>query len=192
MRSSSIRVVKVGGSLLDLHDLADRLRGWLASRSAATNILLAGGGRRADMVRARQAELTEREAHWLAIETMEANARGLWETLPEASWLDSIARARTIGGALAVLSPRRFMWYDDARHPRGALPATWQVTSDSIAARAAEIAGAEELILLKSVAPPDPATPEQLAAIGYVDAFFPRASRQVPAIGYVDLRLWEN
>lgn len=188
MQSPGIRVIKVGGSLLDFYDLSDRLRGWLAAQTTATNILVTGGGRRADLVRARKAELTEREAHWLAIEAMEANARWLFETVVEAKWLDGIARARTIDGASAILSPRRFMWYDDARHACGALPANWQVTSDSIAARVAELAGAKELVLLKSAAPPASATPERLASVGYVDAFFPRASRSLAAIRCVNLR----
>lgn len=183
-----IRLVKIGGSLFGLDDLADRLRRWLASQSAATNVLVAGGGRRADLVRACQSELTDREAHWLAIEAMEANARWLSDALAEAKWLDNLGDVRSINGPLAILSPRRFMWYDDARHPAGALPASWQVTSDSIAARIAEMAAAEELVLLKSAAAPEPATPEHLAAAGYVDAFFPQASRPLLMIRYVNLR----
>lgn len=190
MQPSGIRVVKVGGSLLDLNDLPDRLRGWLAAQTIATNVLVTGGGRRADLVRAREAELTEREAHWLAIEAMESNARWLFETWPDAKWLDGVAQARTIDGASAILSPRRFMWYDDARHPCGALPANWQVTSDSIAARVAELAGADELVLLKSAAPPAPATPEHLASVSYVDAFFPRAGHRLRTIRYANLRAY--
>lgn len=190
MQPPGIRVVKIGGSLLDLYDLPDRLRGWLAAQTNATNVLVTGGGRRADLVRARQAELTDREAHWLAIEAMEANARWLLETVADAKWLDGVAQTRTIDGVFAILSPRRFMWYDDARHPCGALPASWQVTSDSIAARVAELAGAKELVLLKSAAPPASATPERLASVGYVDAFFPRASRSLAEIRYVNLRAY--
>lgn len=187
MPPQAIRVVKVGGSLLELPELADRLRGWLESQSSATNLLVVGGGRRADFVRERHADLTDREAHWLAIDAMESNARWLSKTLPEARWLDKIRDARTMDDPLGILSPSRFMWYDDVRHPAGPLPATWQVTSDSIAARAAEMAAAEELVLLKSAAAPEPATPEHLAATGYVDPFFPRASRRLPAIRYVHL-----
>lgn len=186
--SQAIRVVKVGGSLLELDDLTERLRRWLAAQSAATNVLVIGGGRRADFVRARQSELTEPEAHWLAIEAMEANARWLSGVLAEAQWLDNIGDVRSAQAPLAILHPLRFLWYDDARHPAGALPESWRVTSDSIAARIAEMADAEELVLLKSAAAPEPATPEQLSAIGYVDAFFPEASRRLPAIRYVNLR----
>lgn len=185
---NAIRVVKVGGSLLDLDDLTDRLRRWFASQAKAANVLVVGGGRRADLVRARQSELTDREAHWLAIETMEANSRWLSERIPEASWLDNIADVASMVEPLAILNPRRFMWYDDACHPAGALPESWRVTSDSIAARAAELAGAHELVLLKSSPPPNVAKPEQLSAAKYVDAFFAEASAGLARVRYVNLR----
>lgn len=183
-----IRVIKLGGSLLELDDLVDRLRRWLAAQAGATNVLVVGGGRRADLVRARQSELTDCQAHWLAIEAMEANARRLHQMFSEAAWLDDLDAARTTEARLAILSPLRFMRYGDARHPDGALPATWQVTSDSIAARAAEMAGADELALLKSAPASEPATAAHLAAMGYVDAFFPQASARLPAIRYINLR----
>jgi hypothetical protein len=72
-----------------------------------------------------------------------------------------------------VLDCLTFMQEDESRP--GTLPHSWAVTSDSIAARAAVVLGAERLVLLKSVDVP-PETPwEQAAARGWVDVYFPRA-----------------
>jgi hypothetical protein len=74
-----------------------------------------------------------------------------------------------------VLDCYAFAREDEARP--GALPHTWGVTTDSIAARAAAVFGAERLILLKSRDVP-PGTPwEEVAANGWVDAHFPHVAR---------------
>ena len=52
------------------------------------------------------------------------------------------------------------------------LPQTWEFTTDSLAACAAQDAGCK-LVLLKSVDIPPDMTWEDAAARGYVDAFFP-------------------
>src|SRR5207248_9110984 len=44
-------VVKVGGSLYDLPDLADRLRRWLSALAAPRVLLVPGGGPTADVIR---------------------------------------------------------------------------------------------------------------------------------------------
>jgi aspartokinase-like uncharacterized kinase len=53
----------------------------------------------------------------------------------------------------------------------GALPHSWDVTSDSVGARFAELIGGE-LVLLKSTEPP-PGNVAAWAATGYVDPYFP-------------------
>jgi len=55
----------------------------------------------------------------------------------------------------------------------GPLPHSWAVTSDSIAARAAVVHGAERLVLLKSVDVPPGTSWEAAAARGWVDPHFP-------------------
>jgi aspartokinase-like uncharacterized kinase len=56
----------------------------------------------------------------------------------------------------------------------GALPHTWSVTTDSIAARAAVVFRAERLVLLKSTDIPPGTSWESAAANGWVDAHFPQ------------------
>jgi aspartokinase-like uncharacterized kinase len=199
-----LRIIKLGGSLFDLPDLAGELRRWLAQQPPAANVLLAGGGRPADAVREfdRLHGLGDLDAHWLAIRAMELNAR-LLTSLLKADWLDSLdqgaerapARANTnlkrkrenaALPPLAILNSYRFMREDE--RTVNLLPPSWRVTSDSIAARAAEHGGARELVLLKSALPPLPATIEAAVADGYVDPMFPEASRRVPRIRCVNLR----
>jgi hypothetical protein len=186
--SLDVRIVKLGGSLLDLADLAGVVRGWLARQPAAFNVVLVGGGRLAGAVRDydRLHGLSDSQAHWLAIRAMELNGRLLAALLPEAVWLDSLQHAADVGGGLAILDPYRFLREDE--WSPSPLPAGWQVTSDSIAARAAEHSRAGELVLLKSALPPDPATMAAAAAAGYVDGMFPDASRHVPRTRCVNLR----
>ena len=72
-----------------------------------------------------------------------------------------------------------------------ALPHSWDVTSDSIAAHLAGRLGAAELVLLKSALPGDGATPEELAATGFVDRHFPQVLGSY-AVRIVNLRSEQN
>ncbi len=72
-------VFKLGGSLLDLPDLALRVRQVIGQRSNSSALIVVGGGAAADAVRDqdRQHNVGDERAHWLAIEAMERNARML-------------------------------------------------------------------------------------------------------------------
>jgi aspartokinase-like uncharacterized kinase len=71
--------------------------------------------------------------------------------------------------SLTVIDPHEFCRVDDGRP--ASLPHTWDVTSDSVAARVAEVAGAE-LVLLKSADLPVGMSWEAAAAHGLVDPMF--------------------
>ncbi|MEM7558752.1 MAG: hydantoinase/oxoprolinase family protein, partial [Planctomycetota bacterium] len=51
MSSSEVRVVKVGGSLLDIPNLGDRLASWLSQQPRAVSLFVVGGGGLVDAVR---------------------------------------------------------------------------------------------------------------------------------------------
>ncbi len=157
----TLTVVKVGGSLYDLPDLGARLRNWLNTLTASKVLLIPGGGRTADVIREfdRVHGLGEKIAHELALRSLTLNAWFLAELL---------------GGTVPVLDPRRAGWEGHALLDGFAfgqdeevsmkLPACWEATSDSVAAVAAVVLQASELVLLKSIEEAD----------GLVDPFFSR------------------
>jgi hypothetical protein len=73
---------------------------------------------------------------------------------------------------LRSLDPFAFALEDESRP--GALPHSWSVTTDSIAARVAVVYRAERLVLLKSVDVPAGTSWPEAAASGWVDAHFPQ------------------
>jgi aspartokinase-like uncharacterized kinase len=177
-------VVKVGGSLFDHPGLGPGLTRWLADRGEPA-LLVSGGGSAADAVREwdRVHGLSDAASHWLAIRSLTLTAALLHQLLPGTVIVDS-PRAATEGG-LGILDPFAFCRADDT------LPHSWDVTSDSIAARAAVIANASRLVLLKSTdAPPCIDWPTAVAN-GWVDAYFPRAvERAAFPIEFVNFRKW--
>jgi aspartokinase-like uncharacterized kinase len=176
--SLSLRIVKLGGSLLDLPGVAERLRTWLAAEPPAATLLVAGGGRLADAIRQAQRvhALDDAASHRLCLDVMGVTGALACELLGEATLVrrpDEIDR--TPPGRLQVVDVREFLIA--ATDP---LPESWQVTSDSIAAHLAILLGAEELVLLKSTLPESEsselsASAAALAAQGMVDDYFPRA-----------------
>lgn len=129
--------------------------------------------------------LGDATAHWLAVQAMQVQARMLAALLAEANWAESVEKLTAAASPLAIVDPWNLLRDDDRLSPQP-LPASWQVTSDSIAARLAQLCGAAELVLLKS-ALPVAATLTAAASSGYVDSFFPHAAT-LPCVRCVNLR----
>jgi aspartokinase-like uncharacterized kinase len=152
-------VVKVGGSLYDLPDLRGRLQCWLESLSATQIILVPGGGPFADAIRVLDQRfcLGEEHSHWLALSALTVAARFLAALLPATAVIQQIEDAPVLWARrlIPIVDPYTLSKVDD-HHPE-ALPHSWNVTSDSIAARVAVLVNAPRLVLLKSRNPsPDP------------------------------------
>ncbi len=174
--SPPLRVIKLGGSLLDWPELPAALRRWLAEQPAAANLLIVGGGKIVDQLRHLDDihQLPPATSHWLAIEAMRLTGRLVLGLFPEALPATGSRPVSLPAGSLAVFDPLEFLKEDSLR--ADALPPSWQVTSDSIAARVAQRLGASELVLLKSAASPRSVGLAQLAEQGVVDAEFPRVA----------------
>ncbi len=181
-----MRVVKVGGSLYDMPDLGERLRRFLGELDDPDYLLVPGGGPTADVIRAfdRTHGLGGARSHWLALRACQLNAYLLAELLPGTRIIVESARHRGPG----ILDPLAFVAADEGRP--GCLPHCWDATSDSVAARAAAVAGAE-LVLLKSVTIPPAMTWDEAAAAGHVDPVFPALVRAAGTrVRVVNLRAW--
>ncbi len=189
MPGLGVRVVKVGGSLFTLSDLGPRLQRWLNQQTPAHDVLLAGGGRWADAIREADARfgLGQQTAHALCVETLRVSARVLAALLPGSPLVIRLPQLRTLLGAESrgswVFCPYHFLTRWEPRHHPRPLPATWEVTSDSISARLADVLGAGELVLLKSCAPP-----VEPSAGGYVDQHFAIAAANLARVRQVNFR----
>ena len=189
---SNLRVIKLGGSLLDLDDWPRRLADWLSGQPTAANVLLVGGGVLADAIRDcdRRFALGEEKSHWLCIRALSINAEIASTLLSRVVENVRLVRefetlARLEPNVLAVFDPEPFLCDQESRLPGTVLPHSWGATSDSIAARLAECLDAQEVVLLKSA--PPPANPTSVEA-GYVDAHFAAAAKNLRQVRFVDLR----
>jgi aspartokinase-like uncharacterized kinase len=189
-------VCKVGGSLYDWPGLIPRLRDWLDPflRQHAPLILVPGGGAAADAVRRLDHDhgLGEEAAHWLALRALTLNAHFLAAALPGAA-VAELGDCPELWrrGVLPILDGHAFAREDEGRS--GRLPQSWAVTSDSLAVRVADLAGAGQLVLLKSVAIPAGMDWAEAGRRGLVDAYFPEAlARRATAfaVNAVNLREW--
>lgn len=167
-------VVKVGGSLFDLPDLAVRLRTFLSQLGTDPVLLVPGGGPTADAIRTldRTHHLGEEAAHWLALHALAVNAHFLKSVLPGSQVVASPVECPALwsGTRLPILDAHAFALAEDAKS--GRLPHCWEVTSDSVAARVAVVAGARRLILLKSIAIPPGTNWAEAGRHGWVDNYF--------------------
>jgi aspartokinase-like uncharacterized kinase len=194
-------VYKIGGSLLDLPDLAERLGRLLALRPGTRSLLVTGGGAAADVVREydRIHRLGDDASHWLAIESLGLNERLVVQLLPGAVHVGDRSEAEQAWarGRIPVLSAATFLRHEEQAHASAGvnrqpsvadpLPHTWSVTSDSIAAWIALRWLADELVLVKS-------TGARSGLVGtsrdepLVDDHFPRLAAVLPRLGWVNLR----
>jgi aspartokinase-like uncharacterized kinase len=163
-------VVKLGGSVAE----AGRLGGWLAALEAGRGraVVVPGGGRFADAVRTEQRSqgFSDRAAHRMALLAMEQYGLMLADLAPVLVPCKTLAE---MGAALAadgvpIWLPATMALAD------AAIPESWEVTADSLAAWLARRLEATRLALVKSVATPAPLDLAALAARGMVDAAFPR------------------
>ncbi|MEM7479301.1 MAG: hypothetical protein AAF483_30320 [Planctomycetota bacterium] len=193
------RVVKVGGSLLDLPDLASRIDQWLESQPPLDNYFIVGGGEMVEAVRVldRIHSLDEEFAHWFCVDLLNGSSKIMHQICPKMDLIKSeeflgsiFERRGTVpdakGTKTFLVQPSAF--YRNRNSQNCGLPSSWATTTDSIAALLCNRLNAQELVLLKSQKPPETqAELENLAASGYVDASFPLAAMDLN-VRFVNLR----
>jgi aspartokinase-like uncharacterized kinase len=184
-------VIKVGGSLLGWKEFPARLTRYLEPLRSERLVLVVGGGRAADFVRALDSEhgIGEKRSHGLALRALDLTAEVLAALVPGLAVVertDDLTRVRE-RGLIPVLAPRWFVENVD-RVSREPLAESWAVSTDSIAARLAVSRGAVELRLVKSAAPLGLLNRRQAADAGFVDPAFPAVSAAIGRVSVVNLR----
>lgn len=160
------RVIKLGGSLLQGQALPACLNA--AESLSGVKVLVPGGGVFAEQVRQAQVihGFDDVSAHAMAILAMRQMALLIKGLKPDYSLLESAEHLAVADGGVAVWSPR-LRELDNA-----GVPASWDVTSDSLAAWLAARIGADELMLVKSANVRSGASLSELRQQGVVDAAF--------------------
>lgn len=178
-------VIKLGGSLFDLKDLFTKVEN-LVDALVETIWIVPGGGGLANELRRLDAiyEWPPGVSHQLALGTMSLAAKTIAVRGPRYQLVHDFSNGSDEAGSgrIRVL---------DVQHVPGIdqLPASWNCTSDSIAAWAATQLGAQTLLLAKSVDLPDPVPSLPTAVqLGLVDACFPQAAASLPRIHWINLR----
>ncbi len=141
-------VVKIGGGVLAYPEYAEAVLAAVGSAARDRRVLVVpGGGPFADTVRDvdRRCGLGDTTAHWMAVLAMDQYAYLLSERLIEGVMVTEPSDIeKALGeGRIPVLAPFRWLREKDA------LPHSWSVTSDSIAAWIAGEIGAPRVVLIK-------------------------------------------
>ena len=185
MNLKSPVVVKLGGSLLALPDLAERLEVVVSLLRPHRVLIVVGGGAAADEIRRLDdgACLTATQAHWSAIAAMTFNAATLARVcgcLPVVSNRINADTAWQTKNAV-LLDPTAFLRDEEAQHSRS-LPESWSVTSDSIAAFVAIHWPAKQVVFCKSCDLTGPHI-EGLCQDGLLDKWLPNLFTQLQESG---------
>lgn len=161
-------VVKLGGSLYR----SERLPLWLRAMAGASAVVVPGGGPFADQVRLAQTRwrFGDETAHAMAILAMAQYGLMLAGLCPELRAAAGLPELRALAGA-----GQAAVWVPEPSGLAGIeVKASWEVTSDSLAAWLAGRLGARRLLLVKA-AEISHARVEaaRLAAQGLIDPAFP-------------------
>lgn len=200
-QTAPVSILKVGGSLLTLPDLVDRLQHVIRHFAIAAPVLIIGGGAAADKIRDLQplCGLTAEAAHWLAIHAMTENARWLGRLHRQIVRIPDreTAKSALLNGLIPALDCTAFLRREELplRDWSAAtqimtecrLPCSWSVTSDSIAAWIAARWPSASLWMLKSC-DAGAADLGVLAAEKRVDRCFPDVAANISELHWINLR----
>ena len=177
------QVVKIGGSLFDLADLPKRIGQWRDQQENARQVFIIGGGALVDQVRIfeRRFGLPEKTSHDLSCQLMGITARLATAWLPNVPVVSEVGFAGRSDQSL-IFDSSRWLLEDDPTE------ASWDATSDSIAAALAQQIGASELVLFKSMSIEHGVSIVDASSRGWVDLCLARYSQDIPKVSIVNLR----
>ena len=163
-----MQIIKIGGSLLTSPQLTACLKE--ISQQQNKTIIVPGGGGFADQVRKAQQywQFNDKIAHEMALLAMQQTAlvfHGLQSKLPIVSSGSEINKALQQNNV--VIWSVNMNWLNQSN-----LKASWDISSDSIAAWLAKQLGAQRLVLIKSAIIPQAFTLKSLADAGIIDNGF--------------------
>lgn len=194
-----LTVYKLGGSLLDLPDLGERLKAGFESAREECPVLVVGGGAAADLVRDwdPRHRLGDSAAHRLAIAAMELNASLVRILLSRIGTSVGLDWQSSSEADVVVPDMLREIEISD----EGPVPEeSWDVTSDSLAAWLAGRCRARRLVFLKSVALPETTSSprtilsakdlQRAVEAGLCDSAVPRYLPAGVAVEWIDFRNW--
>lgn len=164
-------VVKLGGSLA----LSVELPLWLEALAECRVVVVPGGGLFADAVRVAQQHwgFADERAHAMAITAMSQYGRMLQALCPR---LATVSDPRALASLPAL--GQAAVWVPDAEAlANERIKASWDVSSDSLAAWLADQLGAERLLLIKAAPVPESGHLPQLVESGLLDRAFPELTR---------------
>lgn len=167
-------VIKLGGSLLETAALPTCLAA-IANRSGPI-VIVPGGGPFAEQVRTAQGQwyFDDVAAHRMAILAMQQMALLLHSLMPEFAIVSDVESVRATWQVKPVL-----IWSPQIEQLDNAnIAASWDITSDSLAAWLAGFIEADELIIVKSAQVSEQASLQDLQQQGILDTAFPRFTAQ--------------
>jgi aspartokinase-like uncharacterized kinase len=189
----SIRVIKLGGSLLDLKEVCERFDRWMDNQPSMHNVLIVGGGKLIDAVRDlhQRFDLDEKETHWLAVDLLEVTTAVIARQL--STWSVRNSMKQLTGELESNEAVNQLFVAGQWLRTQSDVPESWDVTTDSIAALIACQLNATELVLLKSATAPitDGGFREsmvELSHTGYVDAMFSQSIGTTETVRLVNFR----
>ncbi len=161
------RVIKVGGSLANNGALGQCLEK-IATQSIPDTLIVPGGGLFAEQVRQAQTQwlFDDEAAHQMAILSMQQMALLYKSLQPDWQIISSWADLYTHSELVRIWSPAV------AELNKENIPATWGMTSDSLAAWVAGKINAQELIVLKSTEVSSKQDITEIQKAGIVDLEF--------------------
>lgn len=184
-------VVKLGGSLLTLSGLAEKLRTVLEQRPNERCLIVCGGGASTDVVRGWSEihQLNDEDSHWLALHSMQLNCELLQKLLGfRTVSCRADADRQWSGEQSPLLLDMADFARSEERSTTSTIPHDWSVTSDSLAAWAAIRWPADELLLVKSIDLPTATNVEAASQTELVDRYFPNLASSLKQVSWCNLR----